>query len=345
MISKNAKSSVLIAFIILVAAALLLIFTNFNLIQQQPPELDDSLLLADTGNEPIPPIPDSIPLNKHKVILGEKLFHDKKLSADNTVSCASCHDLLKGGGDNLPTSFGIDNQKGTFNSQTVYNSAFNHYFFWDGRAATLEAQAVGPLFAANEMGNTSWDKILNYLNASKEYQKLFEQAYQKAADQQSVPDAIAEYQRSLITPNSRFDLYLKGNHNALNAEEVEGYELFKSRGCISCHNGINAGGNQFQKAGVFQPISEADPNAPETLRVAPLRNIALTAPYFHDGSTKTLNQAIKSMAESQLGIELSEEETNKIEAFLNTLTGEFEQQPLQNPELQQSTDSWTSSNE
>lgn len=327
----NPKLSIAIALTIIFSTATLFIASNWSHQQAEAkPSLDTSLITVNINQEPIQPLPNTIKLNAQKVLLGDKLFHDKNLSANNTISCSSCHNLEQGGTDKLAISIGINGNKGLFNAPTVFNSAFNHVFFWDGRATTLESQAVNPLFNPLEMGNTSWQPILNYLNSSQEYQKLFASIYNKAIDQYQVLDAIAEFERSLITPNSRFDKYLNGDHQALNTIELEGYQLFKDRGCISCHNGINIGGNHMQKAGIFTPISsntdQGEPLPP--LKVPSLRNIALTSPYFHDGSAKSLQEAVQTMGEAQLGIALSELETKKIVEFLNSLTGEYKNQRL-----------------
>jgi cytochrome c peroxidase len=288
--------------------------------------------------EPIIPLPDRLPLNRQKVILGEKLFHDVNLSHNKTLSCASCHDLNKGGADGLSLPITAQNQKNKlpnqpiFNSPTVFNSTFNFAQGWEGKTRTLKLQAAIPLFNTFEMGNTSWSDILNYLELSPSYQSQFSQVYASAKiEGEHVLDAISEFERSLITPNSRFDLYLKGDKQVLSTYELDGYQLFKDRGCISCHHGINIGGNMFQKAGVFKPLFENVAymnNNQKLFKVPSLRNIALTAPYFHDGSIETLEEAIDLMAKHQLGVTLLQDENNKIQAFLKTLTGQYKGQLL-----------------
>lgn len=299
--------------------------------------------------EPISPIPDTLNLNTQKIHLGEKLFHDKNLSHNNTLSCASCHDLQKGGADGLALSNAASFQKTkladqpVFNSPTVFNATFNFVQGWQGTAKTLEQQTAIPLFNTFEMGNTNWDNILKYLNQKPEYKQLFQQVYRRPILGEHVIDAISEFERSLITPNAPFDQYLKGNLNILSDDELKGYQLFKTLGCISCHHGINVGGNMFQKAGIFKPMFEkqipaslsdslviqhsADNKEP-LFKVPSLRNIALTAPYFHDGSVDTLEEAIDIMAKHQLGITLPLDENHKIQAFLNALTGQYKGQSL-----------------
>jgi len=341
----KAKNALIIAFFILIAV--ITVFGISESLEQESPnnmtkQADLSLIEDNPTREVIPPIPNSLAVDHQKVILGEKLFHDANLSADGTISCSSCHDLSMGGTDNKAVSTGIRNQLGELNSPTVFNAVFNFSQFWDGRAKTLEVQAIGPLFNDHEMGNTSWNRIINYLEQTKEYALLFNKIYSAPIDSNQVLDAIAEYEKTLITPNSRFDQYLKGDTHALNTIELEGYELFKSRGCISCHQGVNMGGNMYQKAGIFEDISPNEPNSAwvgrfavtqleedrGAFKVPTLRNIALTAPYFHDGSAKNLTEAVNIMGQAQLGIELSNLEVQKITAFLKSLTGEYKKQPL-----------------
>ncbi|WP_198525671.1 cytochrome-c peroxidase [Thiomicrorhabdus sp. Kp2] len=299
------------------------------------------LVESKLNQEAIQPIPEESTTNPTKVLIGEKLFHDPNLSSDGTISCASCHDLNKGGTDQRKLSIGVNNRKGSINTPTVFNAVFNFKQFWDGRASDLKTQAVGPLFAHHEMGNTNWNSILSYLNNSKEYRLMFKELYPHPITQESFLDALSEFGKSLTTPNSRFDKYLKGDSFALNTLELEGYQLFKNQGCISCHQGINMGGNMFQKAGIFEAISEGElgswegrftitqnENDKGLFKVPTLRNIALTAPYFHDGTAETLEDSVTVMGRAQLGTELTTEEVNKIVAFLKTLTGEYKQQPL-----------------
>ncbi len=287
--------------------------------------------------EPIIPIPEAHDLNPQKIRLGEALFHDHNLSKDKNLSCASCHDLTKGGGDGKPTppvtatlqKAELPNHT-VFNSPTIFNATFNFVQGWEGRAKNLKQQAAIPLFNPFEMGNKNWKGILSYLNNTPQYRKQFQAIYGTPVSSEHVIDAISEFERSLITPNAPFDLYLKGQTNAITPYEREGYELFKQRGCISCHHGINIGGNLFQKAGIFKPMYPNQEYTPQLFKVPTLRNIALTAPYFHDGSVDTLEEAINLMAEHQLGLKLSSEENQKIHAFLNTLTGQYKGQPLSN---------------
>ncbi|GKT11073.1 MAG: cytochrome c peroxidase [Thiomicrorhabdus sp.] len=290
--------------------------------------------------EPISPIPRSLSLNSQKVHLGEMLFHDVNLSHDQTLSCASCHDLQKGGTDGRALPVTAEYQKAklpntpVFNSPTVFNSSFNFVQGWEGKSLNLEQQAAIPLFNVFEMGNTTWSTILNYLTQSPNYHLMFKELYKTTTiTPEQVIDAISTFERSLFTPDARFDLYLKGDQTILSAYEMDGYQLFKDRGCISCHHGINVGGNMFQKAGIFKPLFENANymnNIEKLFKVPSLRNIALTAPYFHDGSIDSLEEAIDLMAKHQLGITLPQDENNKIQAFLKTLTGQYKGQWLSN---------------
>ncbi len=232
---------------------------------------------------------------------------------------------------------------GLINSPSVLNSGYNFSLFWDGRAPTLEAQIEEPIRSQTEMGS-SWPEVVGKLNASPEYRQSFRQIYRDEIKAKYVKDSISAFERSLSTPNSRFDRYLRGQRNALTNEELEGYRLFKAFGCVSCHQGMNIGGNMYQKLGVMAPyfthrghITRADqgrfnvtgdPNDLYMFKVPSLRNVALTAPYFHDGTASTLPQAVEVMAKYQLGRHLSDAEVVHIVKFLETLTGELNGKPL-----------------
>ncbi len=285
----------------------------------------------------IKPIPDKVVYNKDKAELGKKLYHDTMLSADGTISCASCHMLHKGGVDGAKVSTGIKGQKGGVNSPTVYNSANNFVQFWDGRAKDLKAQALGPVENPIEMGD-KWENVVKKVSANEEYKKAFDKIYAGKVTKENIADAIAEFETTLITPDSRFDKFLKGNKNALTFQEKKGYQLFQDYGCTTCHNGTYLGGNSYQtmneeyfKArgninqndyGRFNVTKdEADKYS---FKVPSLRNVALTAPYFHDGNVKTLDEAVKLMGKYQLGVDLKPDEIKAISAFLNSLTGKYQ---------------------
>ena len=282
------------------------------------------------SSELITPLPMHVDVDKAKVQLGKKLFFDTLLSKDDTISCATCHDLQNGGDDGLQVSFGIKGQTGVRNAPTVYNAVFNFHQFWDGRAKTLQDQAAGPIVNSVEMGENFAD-LIKKLDATK-YKKEFEKIYKDGITKENITDAIAEYEKTLITPNSPFDLYLKGDTNAISQEAKEGYELFEAKGCIACHQGVNIGGELYNKFGVFDDTNLSDLGRYEVtkrendkgyFKVPTLRNIAQTAPYFHDGRTSDLSEAVRLMANYQLGRKLSDEEVKKIVAFLKTLSGKL----------------------
>jgi cytochrome c peroxidase len=291
--------------------------------------------------EPITPIPLELKeLDARRVALGERLFHDVRLSRDNSQSCASCHPLQKAGMDGLPRAAGAQGNLRLRNTPTVFNVGFNFTYNWDGNANTLERHAELTL-SNPQLMNMTWPELLARLAADAGYVRAFEAAYSRGLTQATVLDAIAHFERSLLTPNSRFDRYLRGEVDALTERELAGYGLFKSYGCISCHQGVNIGGNLFQKFGVFSDVKAnartVDPGRiavtgvtrdREVFRVPSLRNVAVTAPYFHDGRAQRLEDAVETMADAQLGRKLSKEDLDKIVGFLHTLTGEYQGRPL-----------------
>ncbi len=288
------------------------------------------LLFIALNAEPITPIPQSVEVNEQKAKLGKKLFFDTILSADNTISCATCHDLQNGGDDGLKFSFGIRGQEGSINSPTVYNSAYNFRQFWNGRAKDLTHQTYGPIENPVEMGN-KLDKLIVTLNKTP-YKKEFENIYSDGVTKKNIGDAIAEYEKTLITPNSPFDNYLRGDKSAISQNEKDGYELFKTKGCTACHHGVNVGGNLYNKFGVMREVEskrvgryEVTKNKADKyyFKVPTLRNIAQTAPYLHDGRYDKLEDVVKFMARYQLGRTVSQEEVDKIVSFLYSLSGEI----------------------
>ena len=301
-----------------------------------PPEA--TALPPAESSEPIQPIEPVTGLDSRKVELGQKLFNDPRLSDGNQLSCATCHNLKTGGTDQKARSIGIHGAAGVINTPTVFNSGLNISQFWDGRASTLEQQMDEPLQSATEMGS-SWPRIIAKLKSSPEYVRAFRQIYGGSIQRDSIKDSIVQFERSLSTPNSRFDRFLRHDPNALTSREQQGYQLFKSLGCASCHQGVNAGGNMYQKLGVMAPyftdrghITNADrgrfnvtgdPRDMFMFKVPSLRNVALTAPYFHDGSAPTLEDAVHKMAKYQLGRDLTDQEVELIVEFLKTLTGQW----------------------
>ncbi len=290
------------------------------------------------ANEPLQPLPDTIELDEAKVALGELLFNDKRLSKDDTLSCASCHGLDKGGTDQAQFSTGVGGQMGDINSPTVFNSGFHFVQFWDGRAKDLEEQADGPVNNPIEMAS-NWPEVIGKLEQDADFVAAFTAVYPDGLKKENFLDAIATFERSLFTPNCRFDKFLKGDAAAINATEKEGFELFKSFSCANCHVGKGIGGQSFQEMGraddYFETRGEvikpdhgrfnvtAEERDRYRFKVPTLRNIALTFPYFHDGTVVNLAEAVRTMARVQVGEEISDEEVAKILAFLNTLTGEY----------------------
>jgi cytochrome c peroxidase len=299
------------------------------------------------------PAPADNPTTAEKVALGKKLFHDPRLSSTGTVSCASCHNTMAGGDDNRAGSMGVHGQVGGRSAPTVWNAAFNKVQFWDGRAPSLEAQAAGPVTNPIEMGMKSWDEVVKRLKAVKGYQIAFTQVFGKdSISKDTATKAIAAYERTLITPNSPYDQYVEGNKSAMTVQQIRGMKKMAEIGCTTCHSGAAFNGaGSFQKFpvhdnGYFEAkfdfkkdkgLAEVTKNeADENLwKVPTLRNITMTAPYFHNGSVKTLEKAVDLMAKLQLGKELSDAETADIVAFLSALTGEFPKQAL--PQLPETT--------
>lgn len=293
--------------------------------------------------EPLQPIPLTATFDGKKVALGKRLFYDPRLSHDNSIACAGCHSLSKGGTDQRARSVGIGGALGGINAPTVFNSGLNFKQFWDGRAETLEDQIEGPTHGPKEMGS-NWPEIIGKLRQDPSYAATFGALYPEGIQSATIKDAIAVFERSLLTPNSRFDKFLRGDRAALTSQEQAGYSLFKDYGCASCHQGMNVGGNMFQVFGVMGDYF-ADRGTPtgadqgranvtgheghiHVFKVPSLRNVALTAPYFHDASAETLEEAVKVMAKYQLGRSLSTKEVEELATFLRTLTGEYRGSPL-----------------
>lgn len=299
------------------------------------------------------PEPASNPTTPAKVELGKMLYHDPRLSSSGTVACASCHNVMSGGEDNRGGSVGVQGQVGGRSAPTVWNSAFNSVQFWDGRAPSLEAQAKGPVTNPIEMGMKSWDDVVVRLKAIPGYVEAFGAAFEGAdpVTADNAAKAIAAYERTLITPNSAYDKFAKGDASALSEQQQRGLKAFAEVGCNSCHSGPAFNGPQLPEGtGFYQKFPMFDNGALEAqygftkdlgraqetkndadkhmFRVPTLRNIALTAPYFHNGKVKTLPDAVKIMGKTQLNKDLSQEQVEDIVAFLNALTGEFPKQEM-----------------
>lgn len=278
--------------------------------------------------------------NPHEVALGRDLFFDRRLSADGTVSCASCHRLdTAGGADGLPVSVGIGGQAGTRNAPTVFNAALNFRQFWDGRADSLEDQIDGPINSPVELG-TSWPDVIARLSRDDNLRARIESLYQRPIDAEAIKTAIAAFERTLITVDAPFDRWLRGERDALSDSAQQGWQLFRGLGCIACHQGANLGGNLFERFGLVVPrdaqasqdpgrfAHTGDAHDLGEFKVPGLRNVARTAPYFHDGSVATLDEAVRLMAWHQLGLRLDPGQTQHLVSFLESLTGHHAGQPL-----------------
>lgn len=270
------------------------------------------------------PLPAELWLDGARVALGERLFHDPRLSGSGTLSCSSCHDLASNGASNVARDVGDSGERLAVNTPTVFNVGYSFRLGWEGRFRHLPKHAATLIENPRIMG-ASLDEVVARLRADRELGATFLRTYGRPIDEANLIDALVAFERSLVTPDARFDRWLRGDADTLSEIEIEGYQLFKSTGCASCHQGVAIGANLFQRQGVFRPLV---PPPPETVRVPSLRNIAATAPYFHDGSAATLSQAVRRMAKAQLNASLAEEEVDKLVAFLGTLTGEFRDNPV-----------------
>jgi cytochrome c peroxidase len=295
-----------------------------------PPRLD----------EPIQPVPLTHGQDLARADLGRRLFNDVRLSANSSVSCASCHDLGKGGADGRQHSVGFSGLQTAVNAPTVLNAALNFRQFWNGRAGSLEEQVDTVVQNLVEMGS-KWPDVIAKLSQDESMRRAFAASYKDGVTKANIQNAIATYERTLTTPNSRFDQYLRGDMRAISDQERNGYAKFKQYGCVACHQGVNVGGNMFQKFGVMgdyfagrTPTTAdlgrfavtGDPADKQVFKVPGLRNVALTAPYFHDGSAKTLEEAVDVMFRVQLGRTASREDKAAIVIFLKALSADGAEQ-------------------
>jgi cytochrome c peroxidase len=297
-------------------------------------------LAGPVDDQPITPIRPA-ESDAAKTDLGRKLFGDVRLSGSNATACVSCHRLDRAGDDGRRQPMGADGRPLNFNSPTIFNAALNYRLNWRGNFRTLEEQNDAVLRSAQLM-NTTWEELLAKLRADQDYVRSFTALYGSAPARTHVLDALATFQRSLVTPGARFDRYLNGQRDAITAEEERGYHLFKSYGCIACHQGTNVGGNLVQRFGVFDyPFTQrgrvtdlgrftitGNESDRHVFRVPSLRNVAVTAPYFHDGSAASLAEAVEIMARVQLGRDLPAHDIDLIVKFLAALTGEYQGRAL-----------------
>ena len=274
--------------------------------------------------EPITPVPAAPVLDPLKVELGGKLFSDRRLSHDNSRSCQYCHDITTNGASQKQHDVGIDGQELPLNTLTVFNSTLSFRFSWEGRFRTLQAEINASLESPNVLGSSAAE-IAAKLDADPEMRDRFFAAYGRRPEGGDVVDALASFERTLVTPGSKFDRWLEGDDAALSGDELDGYRLFKSLGCSACHQGVNVGGNLYERHGIFHPLASPEP---KILRVPSLRNVATTAPYFHDGSAPTLEDAVRKMAVAQLNATLTDQQARALVAFLNSLTGTYRGAPV-----------------
>jgi cytochrome c peroxidase len=294
-----------------------------------PSQSSDQLLDANstTDKEPITPIPEPGIIDPLKVKLGERLFGDPRLSHDYSRSCASCHDLRTNGASRNSHDVALDGSDLPLNTLTVFNASLSFRFGWEGKSRTLESDIKASLESPRIMGSNP-SEIAERLDADANLRREFAAAFGRGPDVSTVVDAIASFGRTLVTPGSRFDHWLAGDPAALSADELNGYQLFKSLGCASCHQGVNIGGNLFERHGIFHPLASPQP---EILRVPSLRNVAATPPYFHDGSAPTLDDAVRKMGLAQLNSALTDQQVTEIVAYLRSLTGYYRGVPVGAP--------------
>ncbi len=305
--------------------------------------------LASHQRDALSPLPTSPRLNAAKVELGKNLFYDPILSKRQMLSCASCHNLRTGGTVPLKRTIGYDGRMHQFNASTIFNVGNNYRLGWRGKFTSLAAQNENVLLDQNLMAN-DWQTLLPRLAADNGYRAWFKAIYGKSPDREGVLDALVVFQRSLVTPNAPFDRFLEGEVDAISPKQKRGYEIFTSVGCVSCHQGSNIGGNMFQIFGVFAPPETASVATPSTdvsrwalktanenqevFRVPSLRNVEVTAPYFHDGRAASLSEAVAVMGKSQLGRELAANDIDAIVEFLKSLTGDYNGERLKAPSVE-----------
>lgn len=289
-----------------------------------PSQLPAPAPVPNGADEPITPIPAPPALDPLKIKLGERLFNDTRLSHDDSRSCLSCHDVGTNGASTKRRDIGLDAEELPFNTLTVFNATLNFRFGWEGKSRTIESDIKVSLESPRVMGS-SLAEIAKKLDNDAGMRTNFAAAYGGRPDADNIIDAIASFERTLVTPGSKFDQWLAGDGAALSDEELDGYRLFKSLGCVSCHQGVNVGGNLFQRHGIFHPLASPDP---AILRVPSLRNVATTPPYFHDGSAPTLDDAVRKMALAQLNAKLTDPQVKALVAYLNSLTGQYRGAPV-----------------
>jgi len=300
-------------------AIFLLVLGGLEILPTPSGSLEQAQDWNSLAEEPITPVPESPAIDPLKIRLGERLFGDPRLSHDNSRSCSSCHDLGTNGASTKGLDVALDGSSLSLNTLTLFNATLNFRFGWEGKLRTLESDAKATLESPRIMA-TSLSELAEKLAADPDMLRDFMAAYGGGPDAANIVDAIVSFERTLVTPGSRFDRWLAGDAAALSTSELEGYQLFKSLGCVSCHQGVNIGGNLFERHGIFHPLASPKP---EILRVPSLRNVAATPPYFHDGSAQTLDDAVRKMGLAQLNVTLTDQQVQAIVAYLQTLTGNY----------------------
>jgi cytochrome c peroxidase len=284
-----------------------------------PASSQPSVVAEDEPITPIPPPPDADPV---KLALGERLFGDTRLSADGNLACSSCHDIKTNGAGNVWTEAG--SRKKSFDALTVFNASLSFRLGWQGNSRSLAEHVEASLANPNNM-NTNAEAVVRRLRKDPGMVSQFLAAYGREPDRDAFLDALVSFEQSLLTPGARFDRWLSGDASALTPDELEGYRTFKLLGCSACHQGVNVGGNLFERQGVFRPLVATPPRI---VRVPSLRNVAATAPYFHDGSAPTLEDAVRRMGTAQLNRTLSDQQVASLVLFLRTLTGNYRGVPV-----------------
>ncbi|TDF41448.1 cytochrome B6 [Alteromonadaceae bacterium M269] len=317
-------------------------FWKTTVVCAQPTEEPQTNLQA--VKQALLPLPMSPHLDEKKLQLGLQLFNDPILSGSEKLACSSCHDLSRGGDDGLQFSLTDKKIPRTLNTPTIFNTNHNFSLLWSGKFESLN-ELLDAIITSPATMNAKWEDVLRRLESQPDYVKAFNASYTDGVTRENLVDILATLQRSLVTPNSRFDQYLNGDNSALTPKEKQGYSLFYSYGCTSCHQGKNIGGNMFQKFGLFSDYYQDSDKTPREadlgrynitgnkrdkffFRVPSLRNVAVTAPYLHNGSIDSLDEVIRIMGVYQLGREIPESDRRDIEAFLNTLTGQYNDQPF-----------------
>lgn len=285
--------------------------------------LGQSLAASPRSNSPITPLPQASGGDVRKIDLGRSLFFDYRLSRSGTLRCASCHDLTSNGATAARTDLGDSGHHVRFNTPTIFNSAYSFRLGWEGRARTLQELTMGTLKTEHLMSGGGI--AAGRLKADPRITARFRAIYGRPPEEADIADVLAAFVGTLVTPDAPFDRWLRGDHAALDAQQVRGYDRFKALGCVSCHQGTNVGANLFQRRGIFHPLGEA---YPKYIRVPSLRNVTVTTPYFHDGSVSSLAEAIRRMARAQLDLTIADRDVRDIEAFLDALTGSYQGRPL-----------------